>query len=56
MPKSVLPRGTDAFTAAQLFLIFYWIMTGLHGLHVTIGMGVVVVLAVLAWRGRFSAA
>jgi cytochrome c oxidase subunit 3 len=40
----------------QLFLSFYWVMTGLHALHVTIGIGVVVVMAVLAWRGRFSAA
>jgi cytochrome c oxidase subunit 3 len=39
----------------QLFLLFYWVMTGLHALHVTIGIGVVTVMAVLAGRGRFSA-
>jgi cytochrome c oxidase subunit 3 len=40
----------------KLFLLFYWIMTGTHALHVTIGIGAVLVMTVLAWRGRFSAA
>jgi cytochrome c oxidase subunit 3 len=39
----------------QLFLAFYWVMTGFHALHVTIGICVVFVIAVLAWRGWFSA-
>jgi cytochrome c oxidase subunit 3 len=40
----------------KLFLLYYWIMTGLHALHVTIGILVVLVVAVLAARGHFSAA
>jgi cytochrome c oxidase subunit 3 len=39
----------------QLFFIFYWVMTSLHGLHVTIGIAVVLIMALLAHRGRFSA-
>jgi cytochrome c oxidase subunit 3 len=38
----------------KLFLLFYWIMTGAHALHVTGGIFVVAVMAVLASRGRFS--
>jgi cytochrome c oxidase subunit III len=38
----------------QLFLLFYWIMTGTHALHVTIGVGAVLTIAVLARQGRFS--
>jgi cytochrome c oxidase subunit 3 len=38
----------------KLFLMFYWIMTGLHGLHVTIGIAVVLVIMALAWRGHYS--
>ena len=38
----------------KLFLMFYWVMTGLHGLHVTIGIGVVLVMMALAHRGYFS--
>jgi len=40
----------------QLFLMFYYIMTGLHALHLSIGIGLIGVQAVLAWRGRFSPA
>jgi cytochrome c oxidase subunit 3 len=40
----------------KLFLLFYWIMTGLHALHVTIGICAVGVMSVLAWRGYFSSA
>ena len=38
----------------QLFLAFYYILTGLHALHLTIGIGVIAVQAFLAWRGAFS--
>lgn len=39
---------------AQLFFGFYFAMTGLHALHMIIGIGILAVLAVMAWRGRFS--
>lgn len=38
----------------RLFFVFYFFMTGLHAIHMIIGLGVVTVLAILAWRGRFS--
>jgi cytochrome c oxidase subunit 3 len=38
----------------KLFLLFYWIMTGFHALHVTIGIAAVGVLAIMARRGHFS--
>jgi cytochrome c oxidase subunit 3 len=40
---------------AQLFFYFYWIMTGLHGLHVLIGIGALSVIAGMTRRGKFSA-
>ena len=40
----------------KLFLLFYWIMTGFHALHVTIGIGAVLIIAILAWQGQFSPA
>src|SRR5215510_564607 len=40
----------------QLFLIFYFVMTGLHALHMVIGLGLLAILTVGAWRGRFSSA
>jgi cytochrome c oxidase subunit III len=39
----------------ELFLIFYYCLTGLHAIHLTIGITVVLVLAVLARREHFSA-
>ena len=38
----------------QLFLIFYFVMTGLHAFHLAVGIGLLGVLAFLAWRGHFS--
>jgi cytochrome c oxidase subunit 3 len=38
----------------KLFLLFYWIMTGFHGLHVVIGICVTLVMLALTWRGTFS--
>ncbi len=40
---------------AELFFWLYFGMTGLHAIHVTAGIGVLLVLAVLAWRGKFAA-
>src|SRR5438270_11018851 len=40
--------------AVKLFLVFYYVMTGLHATHLTVGIGVMVWLIVLARRGRFG--
>ncbi len=42
---------------AERLPIFFWLyfaMTGLHAVHLTVGVGVVAVLLVLARRGRFG--
>jgi cytochrome c oxidase subunit 3 len=44
----------DQVPQVQLFLLFYWIMTGLHAVHVTLGIIAVLVIAVLTRRGYFS--
>jgi len=40
--------------AAELFYFLYFMLTGVHGLHVTIGIALVAVMAIRAWRGAFS--
>ncbi len=40
--------------AAELFWWLYWAMTGLHAIHVTVGVCLLLVLAALARRGRFD--
>ncbi len=54
-PDEWRDKGLDP-NHVQLFLLFYWIMTGLHALHVTIGVCAVFTVAVLAHRGHFSPA
>jgi cytochrome c oxidase subunit III len=39
----------------ELFFTLYFILTGLHGLHMVIGVGVLSVLLALAYRGAFTA-
>jgi cytochrome c oxidase subunit 3 len=41
---------------AQLFFSLYFAMTGMHALHMIIGIGILSTLVVLAYRGRFSPA
>jgi cytochrome c oxidase subunit 3 len=38
----------------QLFFGFYFVMTGLHALHMIVGMFILGTLVVMAWRGRFT--
>jgi len=38
----------------KLFLIIYYIMTGVHAVHLIIGIGLMAVLAFMAWRNRFT--
>jgi len=40
----------------ELFMGFYFAMTGMHALHMVIGMGILGTLVIMAWRGRFSPA
>jgi cytochrome c oxidase subunit 3 len=39
----------------QLFFCFYFFMTGLHALHMIVGIGILTVLVALTARGRFNA-
>jgi cytochrome c oxidase subunit 3 len=44
-------RGVD-LAHAKLFFLFYFIMTGIHALHVLIGIGL---LSVIAWKALVGA-
>lgn len=39
---------------AELFLALYFVMTGLHALHLIVGIGVLAVILLLALLGRYS--
>jgi cytochrome c oxidase subunit III len=40
---------------AQIFFSLYFMMTGLHALHMIIGLGIMAVMLWLAWRGTITA-
>lgn len=48
-------RATSA-NRAQLFFVIYFFMTGLHAIHMIIGLAVVGVIAYLTWSGWLSGA
>jgi len=41
--------------AEELFLVYYFVLTGLHVIHLSIGIGITAVMAVRTAIGRFSA-
>lgn len=46
------PAGLTNAGQSELFFLLYFIMTGIHALHLTIG---VTLVTIVAWRGHFSA-
>jgi cytochrome c oxidase subunit 3 len=47
-------EGPNA-THAQLFFSFYFALTGMHALHMIIGIGMMLIMILLTMRGKFSA-
>jgi cytochrome c oxidase subunit 3 len=39
----------------QIYFSLYFTMTGLHALHMIVGIGLMSVIAWMAWKGRFDA-
>jgi cytochrome c oxidase subunit 3 len=39
---------------AQIFFSLYFAMTGMHALHMIIGIGIFSVIAFFAWKGRYT--
>jgi len=46
--------GTATVHTVQMFYWLYFAMTGLHALHMVVGISILSVLLFLAWRGRFT--
>ncbi len=53
--KGTVTTAASLNREAQVFMIFYFLLTGLHAVHMLIGMGLLVWLLVRARRGDFSA-
>ncbi len=49
LPAALNPRHLE------MFMVFYFFMTGLHAIHMIIGISVLIWLTITAHRGRYSA-
>ena len=47
-PEPPLPFGS------QIFFSLYFIMTGIHAAHMVVGIGLMLVILRMAWKGRFT--
>jgi cytochrome c oxidase subunit 3 len=47
-------HGHEDFNKVQLFFVIYFAMTGLHALHMVIGIAAIGILAYLIHRGKFA--
>ena len=50
----VPPAAANLQLHTQIFFSLYFTMTGLHALHMIIGVGLLSVITRMAWLGRFS--
>jgi cytochrome c oxidase subunit 3 len=48
--------GEVHIAGAAMFYTLYFLMTGLHGIHVVVGGTVLFILMIRTWRGRYSSA
>jgi cytochrome c oxidase subunit 3 len=57
-PHEVLANGSLAPVAlpmgSQIFFSLYFIMTGIHAAHMVAGVVLMLIILVMAWKGRFS--
>jgi cytochrome c oxidase subunit III len=49
-----LPQWGANAGQVQMFMCFYFFMTGLHALHMIVGIGILTVLTIMSARGRFT--
>ena len=47
-------HGEPRPAAMGLFMAFYFVLTGIHAIHMIVGVGVLSVVALLAHRGKFD--
>ncbi|HXX19020.1 MAG TPA: cytochrome c oxidase subunit 3 family protein [Candidatus Acidoferrum sp.] len=51
---SWIPGGAHT-PGVKMFMCFYFFMTGLHALHMVVGLGILTVLVIMTARNKFSA-
>src|SRR5262249_142682 len=47
-------EGHGEANHVEMFYFLYFAMTGVHALHMIVGLGIMTVITIMAWRGRFT--
>jgi len=47
-------HGPEAGKGIEIFFSLYFAMTGMHALHMVVGIGIMLVMIPLAWRGKWT--
>jgi len=55
VPGALFTYDSPRRDQVQLFFFIYFVMTGLHGVHILIGIGVIAAILVMAIKGKFHA-
>jgi len=55
VPGPAFSFESEHFSHAQIFFSLYFVMTGLHALHMIIGLGIMTVMLWWAWNGTITA-
>jgi cytochrome c oxidase subunit III len=50
----MVEKSTAYQHTALIFFTLYFLMTGTHALHMIVGIGIIIPLIVLAWKGRYD--
>jgi cytochrome c oxidase subunit 3 len=45
---------TELRHEVQVFLWIYFLMTGLHAVHMIVGAGILITMILMAWKGKFT--
>jgi cytochrome c oxidase subunit 3 len=53
-PRFAWPGGPPLARPAELFFTLYFVMTGLHAVHMLVGLGLVSFVSAGVWRGRYT--
>jgi cytochrome c oxidase subunit III len=55
VPGPAFSFEPEYFSHAQIFFSLYFVMTGLHALHMIVGLGIMTVMLRWAWNGTITA-
>ena len=53
-PVALRAREADIQQRTKIFYSLYFALTGMHALHMVVGVGIFTVITFMAWRGKFT--